>query len=244
MSTSLKIPPHIHLAFDPRFERAVVCGAPERAEMIASKLTDSKKLAQNREYSSFLGKRGDQWILVTSHGVGSAGAAICFNELIAVGVKTIIRLGTAGGLQDDSQIGDVAVATAAIREDGVSKLMIPQGFPAVADPRLALQLMEGSRKAGLRTQAGIVLSSDIFYPSLLPTSLELYQKAGAVAVEMECSTLFVIASLKRIRAGAMLALDGNPLKWKEGQYDPKSTKLKDSIAQAADVVLDVLASSD
>jgi uridine phosphorylase len=90
--------------------------------------------------------------------------------------------------------------------------------------------------------AGIILTSDLFYPSLLPTDLEFYKKAGALAVEMECSTLFIISSLRKIKASAILAIDGHPLKWNEGQYDPESLILKKSLEKAAKYALETLVS--
>ncbi|MCM0604578.1 MAG: nucleoside phosphorylase [Xanthomonadaceae bacterium] len=233
--------PHIRLDQDSRYSRVLSCGSPERAEKIAGKLTGSKKIAQNREYHSFLGQYEGKDILVTSHGVGSAGAAICFQELIKVGARTIIRLGTAGGLYDETQVGDWVIATSAVRQDGVSSLMIPLGYPAIADSEITLKLTENAKKTGHQYKAGIIVSSDIFYPGLLDTQLALYAKAGVHAVEMECSTLFVIGSLSGIKTGGIVVLDGNPLKWSDGKYDPHGQVMADSIDQAIKVALSTLA---
>lgn len=233
--------PHIRLENDSRFTRVLTCGAPERAAKIAEKLTDMKKLSQNREYHSYLGKYEGKEILVISHGVGSAGAAICFQELIKVGAKNIIRLGTAGGLYDDTKVGDWVIATSAVRQDGVSSLMIPLGYPAVADLEITQKLQESAKKSGHAYKTGIIVSSDIFYPGHLDTQLELFSKAGALAVEMECSTLFVVGSLNQIKTGAIVVLDGNPLKWKEGNYDPHGQSMAESVDQAIKVALSALA---
>lgn len=233
--------PHIRLENDSRYARVLTCGAPERAAKIAEKLTDVKKLSQNREYHSYLGKFDGQDILVISHGVGASGATIAFQELINVGAKTIIRLGTAGGLYDKTKVGDWVVATAAVRQDSVSSLMIPLGFPAVADLEVTTRLRDEAKKTGHSFQTGIIVSSDVFYPGLLDTQLELYSKAGVVAVEMECSALFVTGSLKGIKTGSILVLDGNPLKWKEGNYDPHGKAMSDAVDQAIVVALKALA---
>lgn len=244
MNKSDGLQPHIHLSKDARYQRAIVCGAPERVALIAEKLKGPKKVAQNREYVSYLGEFDSKPILVTSHGVGSAGAAICFNELMNVGVQTIVRLGTAGGLQDSSNIGDLVIPTAAVREDGVTRLMIPATFPAISDFELTHRLIKECKTSKLAAITGVILTSDLFYPSLLPINYELYQKAGVQAVEMECSTLFVTALIRKVRAASILVLDGNPLKWSEGNYDPKSEKLAASIDRAAEVILKVLSSEE
>jgi uridine phosphorylase len=223
------------------FRKVIVCGAPERAALLAAKLKNSKLLAKNREYHSYLGYYNEEPILITSHGVGSSGAAICFQELIDVGAEVIIRLGTAGGLYDDSKPGDIAIAVGAVRKDGVSSLMIPVGYPALPDLALTYQLVNQARSALPTARAGIVVSSDLFYPGILEDDLALYAKAGVIAVEMECATLFVVGRLRKIATGSVLILDGNPLKWEDGVYDPQGKAVAESIDKCGDFVIKTLA---
>lgn len=234
---------HIQLKEDSRHARVLTCGAPERAARIAEFLQDAKPIAKNREYHSYLGKYEGQDILVISHGVGAAGAAICFQEVINAGAKIMVRLGTAGGLQDSSQIGDLVVATAAVRQEGLTPQMVPLNFPAVPDLSLTQELLTQTQASGGRFTSGIVVSSDLFYPGLLDGQLALYRDAGAVAVEMEFSALFVIGSLRKIKTAGIVALDGNPLKWNEGNYAPGSTVMKDAIERAIPVALKTLAAA-
>ena len=233
--------PHLKLESGQISPYVLTCGDPARAEQIARLCQNPKELAYNREYRTFTGEFSGQKITITSHGVGSAGAAICFEELIKVGARAIIRVGTCGTLTDKLGQGDHIVVTGAIREDGVSPLLIPIGYPAVADSRLA-DALEGvclAEKAPY--QRGIVLASDVFYPGLLPTSLELYSKAGVPGVEMECATLFIIASLRGVKAGSILTIDGNPLKWNEGNYDPHGTKVTEGKARMLKLGLQAMA---
>ncbi len=232
--------PHIRLAADPRFKRAVVCGAPERAALVASQLENPQELAKNREYHSYIGKHKGVEVMAVSHGVGAAGATICFQELMDVGVQSIIRVGTAGGLQDDAQIGDVALATAAVRQEGVTPLMVPIGYPAVADPVLTASLARAFREKGRKFHHGVILTSDVFYPGVLDTDLRLYQRAGCVAVEMECSALFITGLLRKVRTAGVLALDGNPLKWAEGNYNPQAGSLDQALRAAISAALDAI----
>eukprot|EP00922_Rhytidocystis_sp_ex-Travisia-forbesii_P025390 GHVS01037275.1.p2 GENE.GHVS01037275.1~~GHVS01037275.1.p2 ORF type:complete len:118 (+),score=30.18 GHVS01037275.1:438-791(+) len=74
---------------------------------------------------------------------------------------------------------------------------------------------------------GMTLSSDLFYASVLkPSSLEMYSKGNVDVVEMEISTLFVIGYLNKIQTGALCVVDGSPLQWNEGNYDPSGDKMK------------------
>ena len=232
--------PHIKLSPDTRFQRAIVCGAPERAALIASQLKDSSELAKNREYHSFIGKHQGVDVVVMSHGVGAPGATIGFQELIDVGVKSIIRVGTAGGLQDDAKIGDLAVATAAVRQDGTTAMMVPVGFPAVADLEVTTALSMALEKSGKKVHQGIVVTSDLFYPALMENDLAKFRSANAVAVEMECAALFVTGTLRKVRTGSVLALDGNPLRWDQGVYDPHSNAMDLAIRAAISASLDAI----
>lgn len=108
---------------------AIVCGDPFRAEAIARKLDNVRELAFSREYRTFVGEASGVAITVVSHGVGSPGAAVCFEELIKGGVKTLIRVGTAGSYSADVPPGSLVVSTAAVREDGLTRQLAPLGFP-------------------------------------------------------------------------------------------------------------------
>ena len=240
MSSPVKT--HIQLQKSERHARVIVCGSPERAERMSKRLKGAECLARNREYHSYLGEHQGEAILITSHGVGSAGAAICFRELIDAGARAIVRIGTAGGLQDSSGIADLVVPTAAIRKDGASAQMVPIEYPAVPDAELMLGIRDRLRAQGHEPHCGVVVTSDLFYPERLSGQLELYRDARAVAVEMECSTLFVLGALHGVRTGAALVLDGNPLKWDKDHYDPRPERLAQSVDAAFEAVASTLAS--
>lgn len=232
--------PHLCLSRDEKREHVIVCGSPERAEMIANLLASSQVLQKNREYHSFSGTYEGKSVLVVSHGVGSAGAAICFNELIQLGAKKIIRVGTAGALLNTLKIGDVVVPTSAVRLDGVSQQMVPLNFPAAPDFEMTHSLLANLKAIFPRTKSGIVMTSDLFYPGLLDNGFEFYQRAGVIAAEMECSTLFICGQLNQVKTAAVLGIDGSPLKWNEGDYDPKSSGLSDSLIKAAEIAIRTL----
>lgn len=101
---------------------------------------------------------------MVSHGIGGPGAAICFEELIMLGVTTIIRMGTCGSMKKDIRTGDLIVNMAACREDGHSQYIMPQGFPAVADPQITLALYEQAKTFGYKVHLGVALTSGLFYP--------------------------------------------------------------------------------
>ncbi|HSJ27892.1 MAG TPA: nucleoside phosphorylase [Acidimicrobiia bacterium] len=222
-------------------ERALVVGDPDRAERVASRLDDSRQLGRFREYVTFAGTHRGVPVAVSSHGVGAPGAALCFEELHKAGVKRLIRAGTCGGLQPDVRDGDLVIATGAIRNDGVTAGLVPAAYPALASVDVVTLLRRAVGEAGSRVHEGVVLTSAVFYPhDVLGSELGQWASAGAVAVEMECSALFVIGALNGTEVGAVLAVDGNPLHGGEGEYDPHRDVVRGAVDVMIGVALDAL----
>lgn len=228
-------------------DRALVVGDPSRAARVAERLDDTRQLAVNREYHVYAGTWKGVPVTVASHGVGGAGAAVCFEELARGGVTRIIRSGTAGGMQPEIVDGAIVVATGAVRADGVSHQLVPTEFPAIATPELTVALKAAAARSDLDVHSGVVLTGDMFYPSDVITGVDLplWQRAGVVAVEMEAATLFVIAALHGIESGGVFAIDGNPLAAADtamGDYDPYRDIVVDAVDAALTTALDVLVS--
>ncbi len=211
-------------------ETAVVCGDPFRAEAIAKKLTDARELAHAREYRTFVGTFEGTKLAVVSHGVGCPGAAVCFEELIKGGVKTLIRVGTAGALSGEYRAGDLIVSTAAVREEGLTRQLVPLAFPAVGAGAVAEALYEAALASGApgKVGKGITMTVDAFFSGVVDMPHETFRKAGVIAVEMEIAALYVIASLRGVRAGAIVALDGDSTAVDEG-YDPHRNVVDEAV---------------
>ena len=132
----------------------------------------------------------------------------------------------------------------------MSDLLVPPGFPAVADARLTIALEDAARSAGVdedRLHRGVVHSNAAFYShDVLGSRLELWQRAGCVAVEMEAAALFVIAALHGVAAGAVLAIDGNPLTSEDTAmegYDPFRDVVRDAVAAVVTAALEAVVTS-
>ena len=192
--------------------------------------------------SSFTGSWKGIDLVVSSHGIGAPGAALLFHELAQAGVATIVRAGTCGALVESISDGDLIVATRAVREDGVTDQMVPPDYPASSTPEVAMALQGAAERLGHPCHTGTVLTSAVFFPGLLEMSLEKHARDGVIAVEMELAALFVVASLKEIRAGGVLAVDGHPI----GRSDPLAYRpgrdvVRDAVDAAVTVALDALA---
>ncbi|WP_411345424.1 nucleoside phosphorylase [Paenibacillus sp. WLX1005] len=218
-------------------EYAIVCGDPKRAAVIAAQLDNPRELAFSREYRSFVGTRDGVEIAVVSHGVGCPGAAVCFEELIRAGAKTLIRVGTAGSYSADHPAGSLIVSTAAVRTDGLTRQLVPDGFPAVADSDVTEALYRAARASEGVVQKGITVTLDVFFNGVEEFPHKKFKQAGALAVEMEISALYVIATLRGARAGAIVALDGYADADLAEEYDPNTNTVANAIQREIEAAI-------
>ncbi|MEU9879922.1 nucleoside phosphorylase [Streptomyces phaeochromogenes] len=185
---------------------AVVVGDPARAAAVAALLDGAEEVSHHREYRVFSGSWKGLPVVVASHGVGGPGAILLFQELADAGVRTILRFGTAGAMRPGIRDGDLVIAEAAVRDDGVTQQLLPPEYPAVAAPEAVLALQRAAREQGAPHHRGFVWTRAAFQPGLIP--LPSYDGAGLAAIEMELSALLVTASLRGLTAGGVLVIDG------------------------------------
>lgn len=193
-------------------------GDPGRCEKIAQYLDKPYFVAQNREFCTYSGYLLGEKVSVTSTGIGCPSTAIAVEELIRIGADTFIRVGTSGGIQANIKTGEVAIVTAAIRDEGTTRQYLPIEFPAIADIDVVLALKEGAMRANIPYRLGISQSKDSFYgetePLRMPVADELMARwkawtmGGAICSEMEAAALFIIASIHRKRAGGVMLMAG------------------------------------
>ena len=194
---------------------AILPGDPGRVPLIAAQLSHSKAIAQNREYTSWSGTdtRGKE-ILVMSTGMGGPSTAIAVEELHMLGIDTVIRVGTCGGMQPEVCAGDLIIVSGAVRQEGTSREYVPVEYPAVADLTVTNALKAAAEALHFRHHVGIVQCKDSFYgqhdPKRMPVGYDLmnkwdaWKKAGVLASEMETAALFVVSGILKMRAGAVM----------------------------------------
>ncbi|MET9084968.1 purine-nucleoside phosphorylase [Streptomyces sp. NPDC004237] len=185
---------------------AIVVGDPARAAAVAALLDGAEEVSYHREYRVFSGSWKGLPVAVASHGVGAPGAILLFQELADAGVRTFVRFGTAGAMKPGIGDGDLVIAEAAVRDDGVTQQLLPPEYPAYSAPEAVFALLRAARAAGAPHHRGVVWTRAAFQPGLLP--LFSYQGAGLAAIEMELSALLVTASLRGLVAGGVLVVDG------------------------------------
>lgn len=225
-------------------ERVLVCGDPFRAEMLASRLDNMKCLAKGREYWTYSGTYKGVKINISSHGVGASGAMLSFISLIKGGAKLIIRLGTCGSLNENVKAGDIVIATAAAKEEGVSNIYVPVSYPAIADIDVINSLKEKSTNQNIKVHTGVIVTQGAFYGGIMETNTEKLAKSGAIALEMEVAALYTAGSIYKIKTGSILSVDGNALEVLKAaeKNDPDPESLQNTINKCADIALESLIS--
>jgi uridine phosphorylase len=209
-------------------EAVLLPGDPGRVESIAGLLDQPRRIASNREYTTYTGSLEGRPVSVCSTGIGSPSTAIAVEELAAVGARTFIRVGTTGSIKKGVSFGDLVVAAAAVRDEGTTPAYVPLGYPAVADIELVQAMMAAGRAQRARIHSGIVRSHDSLYTDLhadsmprreaLEHAIQVWHRAGVLCNDMESSTIFVLCSLRGLRGGSILTVVNEP---GEEDIDPK-----------------------
>jgi len=194
-------------------------GDPGRCSFIAEHFDHADKIAQNREYTTYSGYLLGEQVSVMSTGIGCPSTAIAVEELTAIGADTFIRVGTTGGMQPHLRVGDLVIASAAVRDEGTSPQYVPLAFPAVADLDVTLALREAAQRLRLRCHVGITQTKDSFYgqrqPERMPVAEQLLARwkawiaGGVLCSEMEAAAIFVVSSVLRKRAGGIMLVVAN-----------------------------------
>jgi uridine phosphorylase len=222
---------------------AIVCGDPARATAVAGFLEQPELVSERREYRAWQGLFQGRPIAVCSHGVGAPGAAIAFEELIAAGARSLIRVGTCGGIQPNLGAGELVIATGAVDNTGYGRDSVPPGYPAIADLELTLALQRAARAAGQPFESGLVLSRDNFYRGVVEgADYAMLATAHVLAVEMECAALYHVAAMRQARAAAILAVDGNVSRVAESfaSYQPQQPIVAAAVSAAIQIALAAL----
>lgn len=196
-------------------ERVLLPGDPGRALALAQcLLSDPLMFNHHRGLWGYTGKAADgEPLTIQSTGMGGPSAAIVLHELVSLGVGRAIRVGTCGALHSSLHLGDLVVAHEAIAADGTSSALgageLTRAHPALAGA-LVEELGRNGHPAGLRSDGGAwhrgrIVSTDLFYE---PDSTRNpgWSAAGAIAVEMEASTLFALGAAAGIQVGCVLAV--------------------------------------
>lgn len=198
-------------------EYVLLPGDPGRVKSLAQIFdSEAKFIKSNREYTSYLANFHGQKVLVCSTGMGAPSTAIGIEELAMLGLKYFLRVGTCGGIQPYTNLGDVIISNAAVRLEGTFSHYAPIEYPAVASFEFTNDFVAAAQEQKIIHHVGITASSDTFWPGQerldnysgyilrrFRGSMEEWKALNVLNFEMEASALFVLCSIFKLHAACV-----------------------------------------
>jgi 5'-methylthioadenosine phosphorylase/purine-nucleoside phosphorylase len=198
------MPIHIRAEASDYAPAVLVPGDPRRAKYIAETFFDDAKLVnEERGALGYTGTFKGKPISVQASGMGCPSAAIYYTELVQLGARRIIRVGTAGGLAPGLRMADTIIALSATPDDPTA-LMLTNGEPHA--PTASYSLVESAvalaRASGATVHVGSIVSAALFYDPR-PGMMQRWRDRGHLAVEMEAAVLYTIGAINKIETLCM-----------------------------------------
>jgi len=199
-----RVPPAGPIHLKPAAElapRVLLPGDPHRALAVAQSLLDQPKMFNHhRGLWGYTGIAADgEPLTVQATGMGGPSAAIVIEELIGLGARTLVRIGTCGALDRSLAIGSLLAVERALAEDGASTAL---GADGAVEPDAALT---AALRAACHGAAAVAVSSDLFYDQRQGIERRWLER-GAAVVEMEAAALFQLGRLRGVSAGCVLGV--------------------------------------
>ncbi len=196
---------HIHAAATEVAPFVLLPGDPGRATFIAETfLTEPQLYNRNRQLLGYTGTYQGLRVSVQTTGMGCPSLAIVVEELVKLGAKTLVRVGTAGIVDPEVEPGDLVVALSAVPADGTTRMYLNHApYAPTAAYRVTEALVAAARDNERRPHVGLVQTEDAFYATTRD-DVERLSALGVLAVEMESSALFLLGKLRRVEVGTLL----------------------------------------
>ncbi len=232
------MPAHLTLPPGSFGEHVLLVGDPVRAELIAGELLDgAERLTEARGLLGFVGTFDGRRVGVQTTGMGGPSTAIVIEELIQLGVRRLVRLGTCGALVPDVAPGDFLCAASAIPADGTSQTYVGgEPHAPLADFEIVHAAVHDAKHAGVPMRVGLVATTDAYYDPGAGRAAR-WAARGALAVDMETAPLLTIAPLRGASAGSFLIV-ANRVSEPSSQLDVDARR--DIVLRTAPIALGAL----
>ena len=211
---------------------ALVPGPRDRAAKLRRALGNPRKTLAFQDYEMHTGTLGPHHVTVGNGGRYSADTAITTELLCAGGVETLVRVGSCGSLQETVKLGDIVIATGAVRGDGASPRYVSEDFDTLSHPRVAEALARAADSLGVPVHHGRVFTTDALFRET-PELLSDLEQQQITAIDMVTATFLTVAQVKNARAGAILAVSDECLTGKLGFRDPLFRQAEERIMEIA-----------
>ena len=233
--------PHNHAKPGDYADAVLLPGDPLRAKWIAETFFDNPKLVNSvRNCLGYTGSWKGKPVSVQASGMGQPSLAIYVHELINVyGVKSLIRVGTCGGLNAKVKVRDLVLAQGASTDSSIVKGRFGAfNFAPIADFGLLRAAAEKAEEKGLRYHAGNMLASDIFYHANGIEGYDALPAHGVIGVEMEAAALYTLAARFGVKALSICTMTDCLITHEEIDAEQRQTSLRDMVEVALDVAVE------
>ena len=175
-------------------------------------------------------------VSIMGHGMGIPSVGIYTYELFNFyEVETIIRVGSAGAIDEKLKIGDVVIAMGACTNSSyATQYQLPGTYAPIADFDLVQRAVEEAKKLGVKYKVGNIFSSDTFYDDA--QSLRAWQKMGVLAVEMEASGIYMNAARAGKKALCICTISDCPFTGEATSSEHRQTAFTQMMEVALGVV--------
>ncbi len=202
--------PQIHLRADEGDYAPLVLlpGDPNRARRISERFDagSAQEVNAHRGLLGFTGTFNGTPVSVQASGMGTPSLSIVVEELLRLGARRLIRVGTCGAIAPGLRTGELVIATAACPVDGATATYLHgEPYAPVADFALTRALVDAAVEVGIMARTGLVASVDVFYNTDADYA-QRWRDRGVLAFEMEASALFFLAARAGVEAGCALTV--------------------------------------
>lgn len=215
----------------------IMPGDPLRAKFIAENfLTDYVQINDVRNMFAYTGYYNGKKVTVMGSGMGMPSIGIYSYELFKeYDVDNIIRIGSAGALVDEVNVGEIVIGMGACTDSNYQmQYGLPGTFAPIADYGLLRKAVETAEKHNIKVNVGNVMSSDVFY-NADPTYNDKWRDMGVIAVEMESAALYMNAAKLHKKALAMFTVSDHLYKDEHLSSDERLTSFKDMMKVALEI---------
>ena len=233
--------PHINAENGAFAKTVLMPGDPLRAKFIAETFLENAKLVNNvRGIQGYTGTYKGVPVSVMASGMGMPSIGIYSYELYSFfGVENIIRVGSAGGMQESVKVRDIVIGMGACTNSSfASQYNLPGTFAPISSYKLLSQSVKKAEELGLNYHVGNILSSDTFYNDLeKPGEESPWHKMGVLAVEMEAAALYMTASRLNKNALAICTVSDHLLTGEATTSDERQKTFTDMMMLALEVAI-------
>lgn len=231
--------PHNSAAPSDFAKTVLMPGDPLRAKFIAETYLENAKLVNNvRGIQGYTGTYKGTPVSVMASGMGIPSIAIYSQELYSFyGVENIIRIGSAGAIQQNIKVRDIVIGQAASTDSAFARqYSLPGSFAPIADFTLLRAAVECAEQKGYPFHVGNLLSSDAFY-SYDTSAVSRWSSMGIMAIEMEAAGLYCVAAREKKRALSICTVSNHILTGEDTTHDERRTTLTQMIEIALEIAV-------